>query len=119
MLGHATWSFFIQAGARFVCKFMGWYPTPRAFASLAKASPIGSASQMQTWSGFRGGLKTEEKMRKATLHLQPRETLVVQKIKAEPCSHAVDLERYETRPAFPFAFGRHAQNTVLIVSPPG
>ena len=113
MLGHATWSFFIQAGARFVCKFMGWYPTPRAFASLAKASPIVSASQMQTW------LKTKENMRKATLRLQPRETLAVQKIKAEPCSHAVDLERYETRPAFPFAFGRHAQNTVLIVSPPG
>ena len=45
------------------------------------------------------GLKTEEKMRKATLRLQPRETLAVQKIKAEPCSHAVDLERYETRPA--------------------
>ena len=119
MLGHATWSFFIQAGARFVCSFMPSHPTPRTFASLAKASPIGSASQMQAWSGFRGGLKTEEKMRKATLHLQPRETLVVQKIKAEPCSHAVDLERYETRPAFPFAFGRHAQNTVLIVSPPG
>ena len=93
MLGHATWSFFIQAGARFVCKFMGWHPTPRAFASLAEASPIGSASQMQTW------LKTKENMRKATLHLQPRETLVVQKIKTEPCSHAVDLERYETRPA--------------------
>ena len=99
MLGHATWSFFIQAGARFVCNFMQSHPTPRTFASLAKASPIGSASQMQTWSGFRGGLKTEEKMRKATLHLQPRETLVVQKINAEPCSHAVDLERYETRPA--------------------
>ena len=99
MLGHATWSFFIQAGARFVCKFMGWHPTPRAFASLAKASPIGSASQMQTWSGFRGGLKSKEKMRKGTLCLQPRETLVVQKIKTEPCSHAVDLERYETRPA--------------------
>ena len=40
-------------------------------------------------------------MHKAILRLQPRETLVVQKIKAEPCSHAVDLERYETRPEVP------------------
>ena len=119
MLGHATWIFFIQAGAKFMCSFMPSHPTPRTFASLAKASPIGSASQMQTWSGFRGGLKSKEKMRKGTLCFQPRETLVVQKIKTEPCSHAVDLERYETRPAFPFALGRHAQNTVLIIPPCG
>jgi len=63
-------------------------------------------------------LKTEERMRKASA-LAAKKTLVVQKFEMESCVHAVDLERYETRPEFPFALGRHAQNTVLIVPPRG
>ena len=58
-------------------------------------------------------------MRKATLCLQPRRISVVQKFQMESCSHAADLDRYETRPAFLFALVRHAQNTVLIVPPCG
>ena len=81
-----TWSFFIQAGARFVCNFMPSHPTPRTFASLAKASPIGSASQMQTWSGFRGGLKTEGKMRKALCACSQEKLLLFKKSRR---SHAV------------------------------
>ena len=57
-------------------------------------------------------------MRKASA-LAAKKTLVVQKFEMESCVHAVDLERYETRPEFPFALGRHAQNTVLIVPPRG
>ena len=63
-------------------------------------------------------MKTEERMRKASA-LAAKKTLVVQKFEMESCVHAVDLERYETRPEFPFALGRHAQNTVLIVPPRG
>jgi hypothetical protein len=40
-------------------------------------------------------------MRKATLRLQPRRISVVQKFQMESCSHAADLDRYETRPEVP------------------
>ena len=63
-------------------------------------------------------MKTEERMRKASA-LAAKKTLVVQKFEMESCVHAVDLERYETRPEFPFALARHAQNMVLIVPPRG
>ena len=46
-------------------------------------------------------MKTEERMRKATLRLQPRRTSVVQKFQMESCSHVADLEGYETRPEVP------------------
>ena len=49
--------------------------------------------------GFRGCLKTEGRMRKATLVLQPRETFLVRKSQMESCSQAIESERYETRPA--------------------
>ena len=66
---------------------------------------------------FQRGTETEGKMRKATLRLQPRETLVVQKSRR---SHAVMrlIWRGMDETSISFAFGRHAQNTVLIVSPP-
>ena len=53
------------------------------------------------------------------LYACSQEKLRCPKVEMESYVQAVDLERCETRPAFPFAFGRHAQNTVLIVSPPG
>ena len=49
--------------------------------------------------GFRGCLKAEGRMRKATLVLQPRETFLVRKSQMESCSQAIESERYETRPA--------------------
>ena len=122
MLGHAPWIFFfsfIKSQSKIRVQLYAISPALRTFAPLVEASPMGSASQMQVWSGLRGCLKAKGNLRKAILPLQPRETLVVQEIKMEPCSHAFDLDRYETRPAFPFAVGRHAHNTVLIVSPPG
>ena len=63
-------------------------------------------------------MKTEERMRKASAPAA-KKNIVVQKFEVESCVHAVDLERYETRPEFPFALARHAQNTVLILSPRG
>jgi hypothetical protein len=61
-------------------------------------------------------VKTEERMREASAPAA-KKNIVVQKFEVESCVHAVDLERYETRPEFPF--GRQAQNTVLILSPRG
>ena len=117
---HESWSKICR------CRFMPSHvnTNTHAFPSLAKASPSGSASEVQTWSGFRGCLKTEERMRKSTLRLQPRKTCLVRRFQTESCSHAVGLERYETMPAVPSLLlqslllsGR--QIAVEIISPSG
>ena len=62
-------------------------------------------------------MKTEERMR--TAPALAAKNFLARRFQMESCSHVADLEGYETRPAFPFALVRHAQNTVLIVPPCG
>lgn len=62
--------------------------------------------------------KTKERVSKASA-LAGRKDLVVQKFEMESSVHSIAFERYETRAEFPFALGRQAQNTILIVLPQG
>ena len=63
---------------------------------LCHPTPLTSKLQVQACSGFRGCSKTEERMHKEILRLQPRISFLVRKLQMETCSHAVDLESFET-----------------------
>ena len=86
VLGHATW---ISCRGGAICPG----------ASLKPSQPICPSFQEQTWSGFRGCLNAEGRLHKATLRLQPSKTFLVRRFQMESCTHAVDLGRYEMRPA--------------------
>ena len=68
---------------------------------FVRSHPICPSLKVHRWSRFRGCLKAEKECVKRICACSQEKLFCVRKSQMESCSHAVDLERYETGPEVP------------------